>query len=291
MPQRRLGRTDKHVSLLGVGCAPFADLSTEQVSKIIHRALELDVNYFDVAPNYGNARRGYSEKVMGPTVAKVRDRMFLVSKTESETRDGTWRLLEQSLNRLKTDYLDLVHIHNFGHQRRFPDAKAALSDSGALGALKEARRQGVIRYIGASGHVYPSRFHEALDTGEIDVLMNAVNFVDQHTYDFESKVWSRARQEDLGLAAMKVLGGKGSNGNMTFPEEDYRKCIRYALSLDGLSTAVIGVKSISELEKAAKTLIHEKPLSPAEARSIARDGLELLKKKPGLRHAHGKPLT
>ena len=62
-----------------------------------------------------------------------------------------------------------------------------------MAALREAKKQGVVRFIGASGHLHPTRFHEALDSGEIDVLMNAVNFVVQHTYDFEHKVWSRAR--------------------------------------------------------------------------------------------------
>jgi|GEM_PF-3429293 len=83
---------------------------------------------------------------------------------------------------------------------------ALFGDRGAMGALREAKKQGVVRFIGASGHVHPTRFHEALDSGEIDVLMNAVNFVVQHTYDFEHKVWSRARSLNVGLVAMKVLG-------------------------------------------------------------------------------------
>ena len=65
-----------------------------------------------------------------------------------------------------------------------------------MAALREAKKQGVVRFIGASGHVHPTRFHEALDSGEIDVLMNAVNFVVQHTYDFEHKVWSRAQKPE-----------------------------------------------------------------------------------------------
>lgn len=293
VPQSVLGRTGAQVSRLGIGCAPFQrkHVSIEDVRKTLHRALELGVNYFDVAPNYGNAEIGFSEEKMGPTIKEIRDKVFLVTKTEEPTYDGTWQLLRQSLKRLQTDRLDLVHLHNIGEEPRFSDIKLVLSDKGALGALREAKKQGIVRFIGASGHLHPSRFHAVLDTGEIDVLMNAVNFVAQHTYDFEHKVWARAHRENVGLVAMKVLGGAGQGQKgFRLPEKHYELAIRYALSLPGLSCAVIGIENVAELEKAAETVARCQPLSAQETFELAKVGLEMAG-TPEWRESYGRPLT
>lgn len=293
VPQIVLGRTGERVSRLGIGCAPFQrkHVGPEDVRGVLERALELGVNYLDVAPNYGDADQGFSEEKMGPTIPDIRDRVFLVTKTEEPTYEGTWKLLRQSMKRLRTDYFDLVHLHNFGHGPRFPDLKTALGERGALGALREAKRKGVVRFIGASGHLHPSRFHEVLDTGEIDVLMNAVNFIVQHTYDFEHKVWARAAREKLGLVGMKVLGGAGpGNTGFRLPEDQYANAIRYALSIPSITSLVIGIENIAELEKAAAAVAHFQPLSDKEAHELARLGLELAARDPW-KTAYGEPLT
>lgn len=293
VPRGVLGRTGVKISRFGIGCAPFkaAHLRYDDVAEILHRGLELGVDYLDVAPNYGNAEIGFSEEKMGPTIKEIRDRIFLVTKTEEPTYEGTWNLLRQSMKRMQTDHFDLVHLHNFGHEPRFPDLEFSLSDKGALGALREAKKKGVVRFIGASGHLHPSRFHDVLDTGEIDVLMNAVNFVVQHTYDFENKVWARARRENIGLVAMKVLGGAGSGGaGFRLPAEQYDNAIRYALSLPGIASAVIGIASIKELEQAATAVTKYKPLSEEEARKLAQAGLNLAAAE-AWKTAYGTPLT
>ena len=288
LPTSILGRTGVQVSLLGLGCAPLGrdHVSIGDVGQVLHRSVELGVNYIDTAPNYGNA-----EEKMGSAVREIRDKIFLVTKTEEPSYEETWRLLRQSMKRLQTDHIDMVHLHNFGLENRFTDLDYVFGDKGALGALREAKKQGVIRFIAASGHMHPSRFHAAIDTGEIDVLMNVVNFVAQHTYDFEHKVWSRARRENIGLVAMKVLGGagKGSKG-FRLPEEHYEQAIRYALSIPGLSCAVIGIESVAELEKAVETVIKSKPLSQEEAHELSLTGLKLAG-DPKWQSAYGKPLT
>jgi aryl-alcohol dehydrogenase-like predicted oxidoreductase len=242
----------------------------------LYRALDLGVTYLDVAPNYGSTGTGFSEEKMGPAIKDIRDKVFLVTKTEEATYEGTWRLLRQSMKRLQTDHLDLVHVHNFGETSRFTDLDMVFGDDGTMGALREAKQKGVVRFLGASGHLHPSRFHAVLDTGEIDVLMNAVNFVVQHTYDFENKVWSRARRENLGLVAMKVLGGAGrGQQGYRLPTEQYRNAIRYALSIPGVSCAVIGMENIAELEQAAKVVTSLEPLSDEESHELAKLGLDL----------------
>jgi aryl-alcohol dehydrogenase-like predicted oxidoreductase len=266
-------------------------VTAKDVSATLHRALELGVNYLDTAPNYGNPETGFAEEKMGPAISELRDQVFLVSKTEDHTYEGTWRLLRQSLKRMQTDRIDLVHLHDFGNEQRWGDRKLVFGEHGAMGALREAKKQGVVRFIGASGHFHPTRFHEALDSGEIDVLMNAVNFVVQHTYDFEHKVWSRAQSLNLGLVAMKVLGGAvHQDAGFRVNEKQYEQAIRYALSVPGIAVAVIGLENIPELEKAASVVASAQPLSPQESLELARVGLELAG-TPEWKAPYGTPLA
>ncbi len=293
VPQAVLGRTGAKVSRLGIGCAYFQrkHVTAKDVSATLHRALELGVNYLDAAPNYGNFETGFAEEKMGPGIREIRDKVFLVSKTEDHTYEGTWKLLRQSLKRMQTDRIDLVHLHNFGDAQRWGDQKLVFGDHGAMGALREAKKQGVVRFVGASGHVHPTRFHEALDSGEIDVLMNAVNFVVRHTYDFEHKVWSRAATLNLGLVAMKVLGGAvNQQAGFKVNEQHYEQAIRYALSVPGIAVAVVGLENISELEKAASVVSRAQPLSPEESLELARVGLELAG-TPEWKAPYGTPLA
>ena len=279
VPQAMLGRTGAMVSRLGIGTSPFRrpGMTIDDVGLMLHRGLELGATFIDSAPEYAVVdQNSYAEVKIGEAMKGIRDKLFIATKTEEPTYEGTWRLLRQSLKDYQTDYLDLVHLHNFGQESRFPDLGLALGDNGALGALREAKKQGVIRFIGASGHLFPSRFHAALDTGEIDVLMNAVNFVIQHTYDFEHKVWARARQENVGLVAMKVLGGAPNNQDAyNIPQDYYERAIRYALSIPGMACAVIGIKNVAELELLAQTITRVEPLSAEESHELAKAGLEL----------------
>jgi uncharacterized protein len=294
VPQVVLGRTGAKVSRLGIGCAYFQRkrVTPDDVTRTLHRALELGVTYLDTAPNYGHEDTGFAEEKMGPAIRELRDRFFLVTKTEENTYEGTWRLLRQSMKRMQTDRIDLVHLHNFGDAKHWGDHKLVFGDQGAMGALREAKKQGAVRFIGASGHLHPTRFHEALDCGEIDVLMNAVNFVVRHTYDFEHKVWSRAQSLNVGLVAMKVLGGaaRQETGGFKVDEKYYEQAIRYALSVPGISVAVIGMETIAEIEKAAAIVARNQPLSPEESLEIARVGLEL-SGTPEWKTAYGTPIA
>jgi len=291
MPYTTLGRTGVKVSKLGLGCAPLGidDLDPKEAIKMIAKAYDNGVTYYDVAPNYAG---GMSEQRLGDAVKGFRKDIFIATKTEESTYEGTWRLLKQSLERLKTDYLDLVHLHNLGREDRFPDLDMVFSDEGAMGALREAKQKGIIRFIGNSGHVYPSRLHYAIDSGEIDVMMVAVNYIIQHNYDFEHKIWLRARTKDIGMVAMKVLGGaETTDRSHRIPEEDYEMAIRYAITLKGLSTAVVGVKSLKEYDLLINTFLKAKPLTEDEYLGLSKRGLEILENEERWRTMHGLPRT
>lgn len=285
MPMTVLGRTGIKVSKLGFGCAPLGwDTSTQDgVSSMLLKAVDLGINYFDTAPNYGNA-----EVRMGEVIPSIRDKIVLISKTEEPDYDGTWRLLEQSLKRLRTEYLDIVHIHNFGSEDRFPDMNFTLSDKGSLGALRMARKQGLVRFIGASGHLHPSRFHLAIENPDIDILMLAVNFVLKHKYNFEDKIWLRASQKNMGLAAMKVYGGSVKKWDSKITDADRENALRYALTLPGLSTAVIGLRTEEQLVKAVNDIKRLSPLSEDELHKLAKKGLDMSRNEEWMR-GHGAP--
>lgn len=291
MPLGPLGRTGIQVSKIGLGAASLGrdEVSDKEAANIIAMALDEGINYVDTAPNYN---KGQSERRCGSALKGKRDKVFLVTKTEEESYEGTMRLLEESLKHLQTDHVDLVHLHNFGLEKRWKDHDFAFSDKGAMGALREAKKKGMVRFVGVSGHLHPSRFQYAIDSDEIDVMMMAVNFVNQHTYDFEHKIWTQAAEKNMGLASMKVFGGRDQkSGGHRLPAEDYENALRYTLTLKGLSTAVIGIGSTAHLTRLLKTFHGAEPLSKEEFEALAQRGLDLMETDTSLQAMHGKPIT
>lgn len=293
MPYSTLGRTGVQVSKLGIGAAQLgmSNTTTSKVKNIIAKAIDEGINYIDTAPNYFE---GESERRVGHALKGKRDKVFLVTKTEDSTYEGTMKLLEDSLAHLKTDYIDMVHLHHMGNLKWWDDLDFVFTEKGAMGALRAAKRQGKIRFIGASGHNYPSRFHYIIDSGEIDVMMHAVNFVIQHTYDFEHKLWARAKEKNIGLVAMKVFGGNvrpRDSSTFRLPEKDYENALRYALSLHGLNTAVVGINKMEHLETLLKTFRRVDALDEEEFLAVAQRGLDILRTDPSWRAVYGSPVT
>jgi len=291
MPMSVLGGTGVRVSKIGLGTASLSkpDCSEAEAQRIVAKAIDEGINYVDTAPNYDD---GEAERRTGKALEGKRDKVFLVSKTEEQTYEGTWRLLEQSLKHLKTDYLDMVHLHNIGLESRWEELEFGFSEKGAMGALREAKKKGMVRFIGATGHIYPSRFKMAIDSDEIEVLMLAVNFVNQHTYDFEGKVWVPAAKKNMGLVSMKVFGGRvRTTAEFRMPREDYENALRYTLSLRGLNTAVIGIGKTAHLDQLLETFRRVDALNEDELAVVAERGRALIDIEKGFGAMHGQPLT
>ncbi len=274
MPVRTLGKTGKQISLftLGTGHLRKSIMNIEKAGDIVESALSIGVTSIDTAPNYDE-----SEEFLGEILKSHRDKVFLATKTEEKTYEGCWKLLEKSLNRLQTETIDLVYIHNFGVESRFPSIEETLSSKGTLGALREAKKQGLIRYIGASGHLYPSRFKVFMEIEDVEVLLLALNFVERYQYNFEKKVVAPAHEQNKGIVAMKVLGGARPwrEGTGRLAKEYFSDTIRYSLGIPGVSTLNIGARSVEEIEMIAKTIQTYKSLSEEERTPIAAKGKEL----------------
>ncbi|HGJ65871.1 TPA: aldo/keto reductase [bacterium] len=276
MPKRILGRTGVEVSILGLGIGPLGISRREQIEfdRLVNLCIDLGISYIDNAPVYGDG-----EEKLGSVMRQRRNEVFLVTKVEEQDKNGSLRQIKESLMKMQTDYIDAVHLHDFGGL----NIEFVLGEDGALAGLKEAKKQGLIRFIGISGHQQPMKFLKALETDEIDLVMPVLNFADKHTYNFEEKVLPVAIEHKSGIVAMKVLGGAvGMQYEKPMPslmpEEYYDFAIRYALGLHGVSTIVVGLKNENEIKQAVKAVKAYKPLSDDEKAIIEKAGKELSEK-------------
>lgn len=276
LPTRTLGRTKVPVSLLGLGMAPLGSGKTSpaQAEAVVRAALDQGITYIDVSPDYGDA-----EDKLKPIFAsaKTREGVFLVTKVNpaEPTAEGVQRQIERSLKRMGVERVDAVHIHNLGDW----DMAALVAPGGALAGLKEARKRGLVRFLGTSGHMRPARFVTALETGDIDLTMNALNFADRHTYDFEGLVLPAARKHGTAVVAMKVLGGAQGwryDGQTPGTLASYHeRAIRYSLGLPGVRVAVVGLSTVEEVAQAVHVARAYRPLSAAERSALLAEGKKL----------------
>ena len=257
MPTRPLGKTGVHVGLFSIGGQSTLELehAHDDAIGIIRRALDLGVNYIDTAPLYGG---GASERYIGEALEGRRNDVFLATKTDDRSYDGSMRSLEGSLKRLGTDHVDLWQIHNV---QTPADVDFILSREGAVKALERAREEGTVRFTGITGHRDPFVLKRAIESHPFDAILMAINPADRHSASFIDNLLPEAVRQNMGIMAMKVpsRGKLFRPGGVTTME----LAMRYALS-HPVSTLVIGVADISELEENVRIAHEFTPLNPRE---------------------------
>jgi predicted aldo/keto reductase-like oxidoreductase len=275
--RRVLGRTKLEPTLMTLGAAPFGiadDVPVDEGVEIVHAALDLGINSIDTAPRYGK-----SIDVVGKALGNRRKDIILASKVWADTIAEAEETLADSFKRLHTDYLDILYFHHLGER----NVEMARKDDGVFTWLLKQKKAGKCRFVGISGHNMPGRFIPFLESGEVDVILIALNFVDRFTYDFETKVLPIAQKHNVGVVAMKVFGGpEGKSGSWgtrkALPmvgKENVALAIRYALSLPGVATANLGVHTADQLRQNVEIVKNFKPLSEEEQKKIAEKGREL----------------
>lgn len=278
LPMRVLGRTKQKVTILGLGTAPVGEgpIGIEEGVKIFGEVIDRGVNYIDTARIYGEA-----EEMLGHLIPKRRDKLFLVTKVSTHGAAEAERSLAESLRQLKTDHIDLVHIHSIGSK----DIDRVLAKDGVLEYLLKQKETGKIRFVGVSGHNRPANFVRMIQTDQIDVLMCVMNYADRNIYDFESKVLPEAIKRNVGCVAMKVYvgikggfpnHGKGSVGCATEPER-LPSALAYALDLKGVSLAVVGPYTVEQAVQNVEFARKYKPLTKEQLDSLLARGAELAK--------------
>jgi uncharacterized protein len=269
MPTRRLGKINFQASILGLGAQHLGlpNLTQENATRVVAEAIDLGVNYIDTAPTYN-----FSEERLGHALKGKRDKVFLVSKIETSASGDVLYQIRDSLHKLQTDYLDCVHIHNVGREDRYPSLKQLLASDGTLGGLIQAKKQGLIRHIGATCHMRPARALPVLETGEIELFMCTINFVERHIYKFEETVLPETRRRNIAAVGMKVLGGPTREGARLMSDADYHATLRYAWSTPGVAVVNLGIRSVEELRKAVAAAKSFNALKPAEMTSLLDRG-------------------
>ncbi|MDH4239065.1 MAG: aldo/keto reductase [Phycisphaerae bacterium] len=199
LPRRVLGRTGRKVSIVGFPGLALIHYDQNRCTAGIHSAFEKGVNYFDVAPAYGN---GEAEIKMGIGLQGLeRSRIFLACKTNMRDEEGARKELEQSLKRLKTDYFDLYQMH---HLRWPEEVKQAMGPNGAFETFLKAKEQGKVKYLGFSAHTTKGAL-EAMKGFYFDTVMFPINFVEFFKMGFGQPVLELADKQGAAVLAIKPL--------------------------------------------------------------------------------------
>jgi hypothetical protein len=269
IPTRRLGRINFQAGILGIGAQYLGDLDATQstVDRVVGEAIDNGVNYIDTAPPYN-----VSEERIGRALKGKRDKVFLVSKVETNAKGDALYQIHDSLRKLQTDHLDCCHVHNISRDDRYPKLEQVLAENGTFGALREAKKQGLIRHIGVTSHLRPARVLPALETGEVELVMCVLNHVERHIYGYEEKVLPECRRRNVGVIAMKVLGGPVRPGARLISAQDYEDTLRYVWGVQGLCVAIIGLRTPEELRKALAAARAYQPLTPEEMKGVTERG-------------------
>ncbi|MCU1282346.1 MAG: aldo/keto reductase [bacterium] len=299
IPRRALGKTGLQVAALALGGHHLGDAkSFEEASDIVARAIDGGINFFDNCWEYHN---GKSEEWLGRALKGKRQRVILMTKVCTHGRSGALglQMLEQSLRRLGTDYLDVWQIHAISYDN---DPALAYARGGILEAFDRAKKDGKVRFVGFTGHKDPAFHDEMLRRGyPFDTVQMPLNAMDPHFFSFEDKVLPEARRRGIGVLGMKSMGGTSDvvKRKVLTAEE----CLRYAMSLPGVSTTISGMESTTVLELNLRVARGFRPLDATAMQAIrekvarfAGDGrFELYKvslkyDNPETRHPHGFPI-
>ncbi|HPC60431.1 MAG TPA: aldo/keto reductase [Verrucomicrobiota bacterium] len=270
LPRRALGKTGQKLSVVGFPGLALVHYDQEKCTAAIHSAFERGLNYYDVAPAYGN---GQCETKMGIGLQGLdRSKYFLACKTKKRDKEGCRKELEQSLRLLKTDYFDLYQLH---HLVRPSEVQQALGPDGAMEAILEARKAGKVRFIGYSAHTTKAAL-EVMKGFKFDTVMFPINFVEYYNRGFGKDVLALAREQGCGVLAIKPLSWGTWPAGMTKTRQwwyrsveepaDVELAMRFALSQNPV---VAGIPP-SFLDLLDKTIEAAKAFKPLDAPAIEK---------------------
>jgi hypothetical protein len=265
MEKRPFGKTGVELPILSLGCQRLVDeegCNQDQAVAILEQALKRGVWYFDTAPAYSE---GESERRVGLVAVRRRTDMWIATKVNETTRDGAHQQLEASLDRLQTDHVEEVRLHNVFD---FDRLNAMTGKNGALEALIEARDEGMVRFISISGHANPQVLLEAIRRFPFDTALCAVSALDHFIYSFAEEFLPFALQKCMGVVGMKVLGFKSLAG-------DWQRALRYSMGLP-ITTVIAGCSTIEQLDGDIDLAENFVPMTSVERLAFFRDILPMV---------------
>jgi aryl-alcohol dehydrogenase-like predicted oxidoreductase len=252
------------VSALGLGGYHLGKIkSVREAVRVVHAAIDAGITFMDNAWEYLDGR---SEELMGKGLDGRRQQVFLMTKlcTHGRGKREAMRQLEQSLKRLKTDFLDLWQIHECVY---YNDPERHFAPDGAVEALDQAKRDGKVRYVGFTGHKDPAIQLEMLSHDyPFDACQMPLNCFDSSFRSFERDVLPELRRRGIAPLGMKSLGGGRMVKNKAVSA---REALRYAMSLPVVTT-ISGIDSMRVLKQNVAVAASFKPLSPREMEALRR---------------------
>jgi predicted aldo/keto reductase-like oxidoreductase len=265
IPRRELGRTGERVSIVGLGGYHLGIPTESESIQLVRMALEHGMNFLDNCWDYNG---GESERRMGKALRDgYRQKAFLMTKLDGRTAAATDKQLEQSLKRLQVDVIDLVQIHEV---IRPEDPERCFGPGGTIDALVAARKAGKIRFIGFTGHKAPAIHRSMLDVARqngfrFDSVQMPINVLDAHYRSFEREIIPVALHDGTAVLGMKPMGaGLILESGSASAEE----CLRYAMSVPGVSVTITGCDSKGVLEQALSIALDFHPMPDAERETL-----------------------
>ncbi len=257
--RRKFGKIGAEVSILGLGLGsaftrPFSE-DPEKAHAILEKALDAGINYWDTSFNYSD-----SENTIAPVVEKHRDRIYLVSKSAQRSYDGFRRELETSLRRLKTDRIDLYHLHNLK-----PKDDLVAMESGAYRAIREAKEEGLIGAFGITGHSGARVLMEAIERFDPDALLTVFPADRPDGGAYEDELLPMAVERDMGIVGMKTVK-HARNSDLQGAD-----LIRYALSLEGVASVIVGLDSEAHLTENVAMASNFVPMESASQAAMTKE--------------------
>ena len=287
MPTNAFGKTGFKVGILSLGGQATLEQKGKEVQseKMIHRAIDLGVNYIDTAAAYGG---GVSQLNIGRVLKTRRKEVWISTKTHDRSYDGSMRLLEESLTNLQTDHLDMWQLHNIQRQDQVDQIFA---EDGALKALIKMKEEGVVRYLGVTGHYEPLILQQCLKRFSFDAILMALNAADVHYLSFKNYLLPEALKQGIAIIGMKVATRGRMISSWTPPplEEQpermrtplagtltIKEALSYNMSLP-VSTTILGVDNLEQVEENMKIAAGFSPLSEDEMHELEYKTLPIVR--------------
>jgi predicted aldo/keto reductase-like oxidoreductase len=268
LPRRVLGKTGEKLSVIGFGGIMLNDNPQDFANEMVAKAFDLGVNYFDVAPNYGNA-----QEKLGPALKPYRKNCFLACKTHERTAEGAQKNLDDSLKKLETNHFDLYQLHALSS---VDDVNKVFASGGAMETVVKAKKEGKIKHVGFSAHSVDAALL-AMKNYDFDSILFPINFACWNAGNFGPQVFEEAERRGMGILALKAMaltplekGETAFDKNVWYrpiqDEEVMKMALKYTLSKN-ITAAVPPGKNTLFL-KALEFMNDYKPITEEETTKL-----------------------
>ncbi len=272
--KRSLGKTGENLSAIGFGGIVVNGATTAQASARVKEAIDYGINYFDVAPTYGNA-----EEMLGPALKPYRNDVFLACKTVERRKEGARKELEQSLKYLQTDHFDLYQFHGV---TTLEDVDTIFKKGGAIETFLEASKESKVRFLGFSAHSVEAAM-ALMDRFDFDTLLFPFNFATWYAGNFGPQVMEKAKEKEMGILALKAMawrpwkeGEERTNSKTWYKPlsepEEANKGLRFTLSHPVTSAIPPGHEDLFSM--ALRLAVDFKPMDKEEIVKIKQMALK-----------------